>query len=126
MAKGAVPLYDRLTSDGKIVTYGITFDSGKSTIKPESMAEISRIQKLMTENASLKFEVQGHCDSTGSAATNDKLSQERADAIVAKLVELGIAKDRLTAVGKGSREPIADNSTEEGKAKNRRVVFVKK
>ena len=126
MAKGAVPLYDRLTSDGKITTYGITFDTGKSTIKPESMVEITRIQKLMTENASLKFEVQGHCDSTGSAATNDKLSQERADAIVAKLVELGIAKDRLTAVGKGSKEPVADNSTEEGKAKNRRVVFVKK
>ena len=126
MAKGAVPLYDRLTSDGKITTYVITFDTGKSTIKPESMVEITRIQKLMTENASLKFEVQGHCDSTGSAATNDKLSQERAEAIVAKLVELGIAKDRLTAVGKGSKEPVADNSTEEGKAKNRRVVFVKK
>lgn len=126
MAKGAVPLYDRLASTGKIITYAITFDTGKSTIKPESMVEINRIKELMTNQADLKFEIQGHCDNTGSAATNDKLSQERANAIMAKLVELGIKADRLTAVGKGSKEPIADNSTDEGKAKNRRVEFVKK
>ena len=126
IAKGAVPLYDRLASDGKIVTYAITFDTGKATIKPESMTEIARIKKLMDENTTLKFEVQGHCDNTGSAATNDKLSQQRADAIKAKLQQMGIAQDRLTAVGKGSREPIADNSTADGRAKNRRVEFVKK
>ncbi len=125
-AKGAVPLYDRLTSTGKIITYAITFDTGKSTIKPESMTEINRIKELMTQQTDLKFEIQGHCDNTGSAATNDKLSQERANAIMAKLVELGIGADRLSAVGKGSKEPIADNSTDEGKAKNRRVEFVKK
>ena len=90
------------------------------------MTEIARIKKLMDENPTLKFEVQGHCDNTGSAATNDKLSQQRAEAIKAKLQEMGIAADRLTAVGKGSREPIADNSTADGRAKNRRVEFVKK
>ena len=102
LAKGAVPLYDRLASDGKIVTYAITFDTGKAT------------------------EVQGHCDATGSDAVNDPLSQKRAEAIVAALVKNGIAADRLTAVGKGSHSPIADNGTEEGRAKNRRVEFVKK
>ncbi len=126
IAQGAVPLYDRLQSEGKIVTYAITFDVGKATIKPESFGEIARITKLMTDDPSLKFEVQGHCDNTGSAAVNDKLSQERAEAIMGALVQNGIDASRLSAVGKGSHEPIADNGTDEGRAKNRRVEFVKK
>ena len=125
IAKGAVPLYDRMMSDGKFITYGITFDVGKSTIKPESMGEINRIVQLMTENPDLKFSVEGHTDSTGNATSNQTLSEQRSQAIVAKLVELGIAQDRLTAVGKGQNSPIADNNTDEGRAKNRRVEFVK-
>lgn len=125
LAQGAVPLYDRMMSDGKFITYGITFDVGKSTIKPESMGEINRIVQLMTENPDLKFSVEGHTDSTGNAASNQTLSEQRSQAIVAKLVELGIASDRLTAVGKGQNSPIADNNTDEGRAKNRRVEFVK-
>lgn len=126
IAKGAVPLYDRLAGEGKIITYAITFDTGKATLKPEADVEINRIRELMEKDATLRFEVQGHCDSTGSDAVNDRLSQQRAEAIVARLAEMGVARDRLTAVGKGSREPIADNGTEEGRAKNRRVEFVKK
>ena len=125
IAKGAVPLYDRMMSDGKFITYGITFDVGKATIKPESMGEINRIVQLMNENPDLKFSVEGHTDSTGNPASNQTLSEQRSQAIVAKLVEMGIAKDRLTAVGKGQNSPIADNSTDEGRAKNRRVEFVK-
>ena len=125
IAKGAVPLYDRMMTDGKFITYGITFDVGKATIKPESMGEINRIVQLMTENPDLKFSVEGHTDSTGNSASNQTLSEQRSQAIVAKLVELGIAADRLTAVGKGQSTPIADNSTDEGRAKNRRVEFVK-
>ena len=126
LAKGAVPLYDRLASDGKIVTYAITFETGKADLKPESMVEINRIAKLMQENPGIEFEVQGHCDATGSDKVNDPLSQKRAEAIVAALVERGIAQSRLTPVGKGSHAPIASNSTDEGRAKNRRVEFVKK
>ena len=125
LAKGAVPLYDRMMSEGKFITYGITFDVGKSTIKPESMGEINRIVQLMTENPDLKFSVEGHTDNTGKEASNQTLSEQRSQAIVAKLVELGIAQDRLTAVGKGQNSPIADNNTDEGRAKNRRVEFVK-
>ena len=126
IAKGAVPLYDRMMTDGKFITYGITFDVGKSTIKPESMGEINRIVQLMNENPTLKFSVEGHTDSTGNVNSNQTLSEQRSQAIVAKLVELGIAQDRLTAVGKGQNSPIADNNTDEGRAKNRRVEFVKK
>ena len=125
IAKGAVPLYDRMMTDGKFITYGITFDVSKSTIKPESMGEINRIVKLMTENPDLKFSVEGHTDNTGNPTSNQTLSEARSQAIVAKLVELGIAQDRLTAVGKGQNSPIADNNTDEGRAKNRRVEFVK-
>ena len=126
IAKGAVPLYDRLASDGKIITYAITFETGKADLKPESAVEINRIAKLMQENPNIEFEVQGHCDATGSDKVNDPLSQKRAEAIVAALVEQGIASARLTPVGKGSHVPIASNSTDEGRAKNRRVEFVKK
>lgn len=125
IAKGAVPLYDRMMSDGKFITYGITFDVGKSTIKPESMGEINRIVQLMTENPDLRFSVEGHTDSTGNAASNQTLSEARSAAIVTKLVELGIAADRLSSSGKGQNNPIADNATDEGRAKNRRVEFVK-
>ena len=126
IAQGAVPLYDRLTSDGKITTYAITFETGKADLKPESIIEINRVAKLMQEHPELSLEVQGHCDNTGTDNVNDPLSQERAEVIVAALVKQGIASNRLTAVGKGSHSPIADNTTAEGRARNRRVEFVKK
>ena len=125
IAKGAVPLYDRMMTDGKIISYGITFDVNKSTIKPESMGEINRIATLLKENPDLKFSVEGHTDATGTAANNQTLSDSRSKAVVDKLVEMGIAKDRLQSAGKGQTSPIADNGTDEGRAKNRRVEFIK-
>ena len=110
----------------EFISYDITFDVGKATLKPESDKEIARIVALMIDNPNLCYEVQGHTDNTGSAASNMKLSQKRAQAVVDRMVKLGVPKDRLTAVGKGQEEPIADNDTEEGRAQNRRVVFVKK
>jgi outer membrane protein OmpA-like peptidoglycan-associated protein len=126
LCKGAVPLYNRLITEGKIITYAITFDIGKANIKPESMTEINRIAQLMKDNGDLKFEVQGHTDNTGTVAGNQKLSEQRAQAIVNKLVEMGIEANRLSAKGMGQSAPLADNSTDEGRAKNRRVEFVKK
>jgi outer membrane protein OmpA-like peptidoglycan-associated protein len=80
----------------------------------------------MKDNADLKFEVQGHTDNNGTVAGNQKLSEQRAQAIVNKLVEMGIAANRLFAKGMGQSAPLADNSTDEGRAKNRRVEFIKK
>lgn len=75
---------------------------------------------------SVRFEVQGHCDNQGSDKVNDPLSQKRSEAIVNALVKLGVDEFNLKAVGKGSHEPVADNSTEEGRTKNRRVEFIKR
>ena len=137
LAAGAKDLYERQTTDlsavekaiqetGKFVTNNILFDTGKATLKPESMAEIAKVADFMKKNPSARFEVQGHTDSQGSDKVNDPLSQQRAEAIVTALVSLGVDAFNLRAVGKGSHEPVADNKTEEGRAQNRRVEFIKK
>jgi outer membrane protein OmpA-like peptidoglycan-associated protein len=80
----------------------------------------------MKKNPTVRFEVQGHTDNQGSDAINDPLSQKRAESVVKALAGLGVDDFNLKAVGKGSHEPVADNKTEAGRAKNRRVVFVKR
>ena len=137
IAKGAVELYDRNAQDlsavekaisetGKFVTNNILFETGKATLKPESMAEIQKVADYMKKNPTARFEVQGHTDNQGSDAVNDPLSQQRAEAVVKALEGLGCDPFNMRAVGKGSHEPVADNKTEAGRAQNRRVVFVKK
>lgn len=125
IAKGAVPLYDKVLTDGKFVTTGIKFDVNKATIKAESMGTINYVVKMMQDNPTLKFSAEGHTDSDGDEASNLKLSEARAKAVMDKLTELGIAKDRLTSKGHGESKPMAANDTSEGKAQNRRVEFVK-
>lgn len=112
-------------TDAKIVTHGINFDIDKATITPPSMGTLNMIVQVLTANPDLKFEVDGHTDNTGTAAHNLVLSQQRADAVVAQLVSMGIDASRLTSKGFGDTKPIADNTTLEGKANNRRVEFVK-
>ena len=137
VAKGAVALYDRneqsmtavekaIAETGKFVTNNILFETGKATLKPESMAEIQKVADYMKKNPSVRFEVQGHTDNQGSDAVNDPLSQQRAEAVVKALEGLGVDGFNLRAVGKGSHEPVADNKTDAGRAKNRRVEFIKK
>ena len=137
LAKGAVDLYQRQTTDlsavekaiaetGKFVTNNILFETGKATLKPESMAEIQKVADYMKKNPTARFEVQGHTDNQGSDKINDPLSQQRAEAVVKALEGLGCDPFNMRAVGKGSHEPVADNATEAGRAKNRRVEFIKK
>jgi outer membrane protein OmpA-like peptidoglycan-associated protein len=125
IAKGAVPLYDKILTDGKFVTTGIKFDVNKASIKAESMGTINYVLKMMQDNPTLKFSVEGHTDSDGDDVSNLKLSEARAKAVMDKLIELGIARDRLTSKGHGESKPMAGNDTPEGKAQNRRVEFVK-
>ena len=137
LAKGGVALYDRneqsmtavekaIAETGKFVTNNILFETGKATLKPESMAEIQKVADYMKKNPSARFEVQGHTDNQGSDKVNDPLSQQRAEAVVKALEGLGCDPFNMRAVGKGSHEPVADNKTEAGRAKNRRVEFIKK
>lgn len=125
IAKGSMSLYDRVVTDGKFITNGIRFDVGKATIRPESMGVINQIHKLMSEHTDLSFSVEGHTDSDGDDASNQKLSEERAAAVKTMLVELGIESSRLSTKGFGESTPLDSNSTSEGKANNRRVEFIK-
>ena len=103
----------------------VLFDTNKSVVKPAFNAEIEAVAKLMKEYPTAKVEVQGHTDSRGSAELNDQLSQDRANAVADVLTKTyGIAADRVSAKGYGASQPVADNKTAEGQAKNRRVVAV--
>ncbi len=125
IAKGGVKYYDRVLNDGKIVTHGIRFDVGKASIKPESMGVINNIYEIMKDNPALNFSVEGHTDSDGADALNFSLSEQRALAVMNKLIEMGIDKNHLKSKGLGETVPLADNTSAEGKAQNRRVEFVK-
>ncbi|NEM98705.1 OmpA family protein [Pontibacter burrus] len=126
IAEGGKKLYDQVMTDGKIVTYGIKFDVNQATIRPESTGTLAGIAKLMNEQPTLNFTVEGHTDSDGDEKANQKLSQQRAEAVKTYLVEQGIKADRLEAKGMGETKPIDKNSTPEAKANNRRVEFVKR
>jgi len=111
---------------GKVAVYGIYFDSGKSTLKPESQPTLQEIAKLMKTDPALKLYVVGHTDNTGSFDANIKLSIDRAAAVVNALVsQHSVNAANLKACGDGPTAPVASNNTEEGKALNRRVELVK-
>ncbi len=105
----------------KIVVDNILFNSGKATLKPSSFAELDKLATLLTENSDIKIEVSGHTDNVGSAAVNKKISKARALTVRNYLVSKGVIEERLTYVGYGLDQPIANNNTTEGRAQNRRV-----
>jgi OmpA-OmpF porin, OOP family len=125
IAQGAVKLYDKLLSDGKIVTTGIRFDINKTDLRPESMGVINSIFQLMSDHPELKFSIEGHTDSDGDDPSNQILSEKRAQAVAAELTKMGIDAGRLASKGWGESKPVGPNSTPEGKAANRRVEFIK-
>ena len=125
IAEGGVKYYDRFLQDGKIVTHGIRFDVNKAVIKPESMGVINSIYKILKDNSDLKFSIEGHTDSDGNDANNQTLSENRAQSVMNMFTKMGISANRLSFKGFGESKPIADNSSAEGKANNRRVEFVK-
>lgn len=106
-----------------IALRNIFFDTGKSTLRPESNSELERLVKLLKDVPNLKIEISGHTDNTGSATLNNELSKARAEAVVSYLKGKGIAANRLTAEGYGSSQPVATNNTAAGRQENRRTEF---
>ncbi len=121
----ASDMFDALNRDGHIALY-INFDTGKSVIKPDSKSIIEQIVQMLKSNPELKISVEGHTDNVGTPASNKTLSEERAKSVVYAIVSQGIAAERLSSTGYGQDKPIGDNTTEEGRAKNRRVELVRK
>jgi outer membrane protein OmpA-like peptidoglycan-associated protein len=102
----------------------IYFDFNKATIRDESFGLLDEIANVMNEHVELtKIRIEGHTDSVGGAAYNKDLSKRRAKAVLAYLVKKGVDTKRLSSQGFGLDNPVADNSTDEGRSKNRRVVF---
>jgi outer membrane protein OmpA-like peptidoglycan-associated protein len=114
-----------LNKDGYI-SLNILFETGKSTIQAESLPIVDQIKELLSSNPALKVSVEGHTDNVGDAASNKKLSSDRAKSVMDALIAKGIDKTRLSFLGWGQEKPVGDNRTDEGKALNRRVEIVKK
>ncbi len=114
---------ESMKKDAKIVLKNVFFETGSATLKPTSYAELGRLTQLLNENPKLKIEISGHTDNQGSQSVNLKLSEDRAKAVVDFLISEGISSERLEYKGYGYEQPIADNSTPEGRSMNRRVEF---
>ncbi len=108
-----------------IVLEGVTFETGKAEITPESEKVLMKAYNTLLAYPDMKVEIRGYTDNVGSARANKRLSQRRADAVRNWLIAKGISPDRITAVGMGEANPIADNSTPEGRKLNRRIEFVR-
>jgi OOP family OmpA-OmpF porin len=120
-------LAEALKSTGTIALHNILFDTGKATITPASAPAIAVIGELLKNEPALTIEIQGHTDNVGASAANLKLSQDRAAAVKAYVVQtLGLPAARMTTAGFGDTKPVGDNKTEAGRAENRRVELVKK
>lgn len=114
-----------IDKDG-FVALDVHFATGKADILPESRPLIDEIAKMLTKRSNLRVGVEGHTDSVGTAAANKALSEARARSVVDAIVATGISRNRLDAVGWGQDKPVADNRTDDGRAKNRRVEIVKR
>jgi outer membrane protein OmpA-like peptidoglycan-associated protein len=115
-----VPLSEIKTGESMVLR-NIFFETNEYKLKPESTTELERLIKMLQENPTLKIEISGHTDNTGSEAVNQRLSESRAKAVYDYLINKGILANRLTYVGYGLSKPIAPNDTEDGRAQNRRT-----
>ncbi|MGE5353054.1 MAG: OmpA family protein [Acidobacteriota bacterium] len=125
-AVGAPDMRNKLLTEGKLVTRGITFDSGSDKIKPESYGTLKEIAGILKENSDIKVKIVGHTDSDGQDGANLELSKRRSVSVKNALSqEFGIDSSRMDTDGKGESEPVSENTTPSGKANNRRVEFIK-
>ncbi len=114
---------DKVEVGATVVLENIFFETSKATLKPESFTQLEQVLKFMNSNPSIRMEISGHTDNTGSLKLNTRLSQSRAESVVEYLVEHGIDAANLDAMGYAFSQPISPNDTAEGRAKNRRVEF---
>jgi OmpA-OmpF porin, OOP family len=123
---GGKKLYDALSTTGRVATQGIFFDIGSDRIRPESTPTLKEIARMLQEHADLRLLIEGHTDNVGQAAANQALSEKRAVAVRAALVDaFAVPADRLMTKGFGASKPAAPNTTPEGQQQNRRVELVK-
>jgi len=115
----------QINQTGRVSVYGINFDTGKATIRPDSEKVLAEVAALLKKEPGWDMLVAGHTDNVGTDAVNVPLSRQRAEAVIVWLAAKGIDKARLTAAGFGSRRPLAENANEDGRAKNRRVDLIK-
>jgi outer membrane protein OmpA-like peptidoglycan-associated protein len=118
-------LLDELNRNGFIALY-INFDTGKWDLKADGQAAVREIVAALKSAPALKVAIEGHTDNVGQAGANKALSEKRAQSVMAAIVAGGIDAKRLSAAGFGQERPVADNRSEEGRAKNRRVELVRK
>jgi OmpA-OmpF porin, OOP family len=122
---GPAEMKAELDAQGRVALYGILFDLDKDTLQPESAEQLLDVMTLLKSNPDLKLEIQGHTDDQGSDDYNLKLSQRRAETVVTFLGLFDIDTSRLVPKGYGESQPVQTNTTEEGRAANRRVELVK-
>jgi outer membrane protein OmpA-like peptidoglycan-associated protein len=115
----------RETERGMILTLGdVLFDTGKATLKPGAYTTIDKLAGVLNSSRDRKVMIEGHTDSTGSDATNQALSQARAEAVQTALLQRGVQASQISAVGKGETSPVASNDTASGRQSNRRVELI--
>lgn len=119
------PLADELATKGRVRLYGINFDTDKDVLRPESKPTLDRIVALLGAKPDLRLKIEGHTDDRGSADHNQTLSDARAASVKRYLTDAGVAADRLETQGFGATKPAVSNTSEMGRAANRRVELVK-
>jgi len=118
---GATDLSAGLKKSCHVALTGVLFDFNKATLQPASDPVLQKVADLLAKDPALKVEVQGHTDNVGGDAYNQSLSEARARTVMDWLIKHGVASGRLTAKGYGKTRPVADNDSDEGRSKNRRV-----
>lgn len=118
-----ITLHPAKEESATVVLRNIFFESGSYTLSKTSSAELNRITRFMEKHPEMNIEIAGHTDNVGNDEDNIELSRKRAEAVISYLTAQGIDAGRLTAKGYGSKQPIADNDTSEGRAQNRRITF---
>lgn len=119
--EGVADLEKSIGQSGSAAIYGVHFDTGSATLRPDSTASLQNVLALINKMPNSKWIISGHTDNQGSAALNQKLSQDRAASVIAWLAAHGVEQKRLSPQGFGASRPVADNGTDAGRALNRRV-----